>query len=292
MIKLASRESDAMSRLKLHAHARLPERAVRWLQAVRRRSFQGNSSTQPAHTRFVQLNQPREPGLITMRDGIKFFTHDASFDSFQWFCWRSPAMVQEYDQFVADCSGKSMFLDVGACHGVYSLTFLSLNSQGRAIAVEPSLTARQILEYNIAQNHLHSRIAILADAAGENNGTMYAMPNWHHLEAKRQSQDAVAVGTRSIDAICDEYLCMPDLIKIDVEGFELYVLQGARRLLSRRPVVYLEIHPQLTTALGYDHTMCFDLLTEMQYEIKEVNGCVMTRQEFWRRHHTFFTVSR
>ena len=281
-----------MSRLKLYAHTRLPERAVSWLESVRRRSYQGNPSTPAAHSRFMQLNEPGQSGLITMREGIQFHTHSESFHSFQWFCWRSPEMVQEYDQFVSDCSGKSTLLDVGACHGVYSLTFLSLNSRGGAIAVEPSPAAREILEYNIAANRLRDRIEIVSDAAGGNDGTMYAMPNWHHLEAKKNSRGAVAVSTRSIDAICDEYACMPDLMKVDVEGFELYVLQGARSVLSRRPVVYLEIHPQLTSKLGYDHTKCFDLMSQMDYEIAEVNGRPMTRKEFRQRHHTFFTVCR
>jgi hypothetical protein len=127
-----------MSRLKLYAHTRLPERAVRWLEAARRLSYKGNPSTRSAHSNFIQLNEPRQLGLITMREGIQFLTHDASFDSFQWFCWRSSDMIKEYDRFVSDCAGKSTLLDVGACHGIYSLTFLSLNPAGRVVAVEPS----------------------------------------------------------------------------------------------------------------------------------------------------------
>jgi FkbM family methyltransferase len=281
-----------MSRLKLYAHTRLPARAVSWLEAARRRSHTGNPSTRLAHSRFVQLNEPRKLGLITMREGIEFFTHDESFESFQWFCWRSPGMVDEYDRFVSDCRGKCTFLDIGACHGVYSLTFLTVNSEGRAIAVEPSPAAREILQYNISTNCMHNRIGIVPHAAGENDGKMYATSNWHHMEAKKHSRGAVAVDTRSVDAMCDEHACIPDLVKVDVEGFELYVLQGARSVLFRRPVVYLEIHPQLTAKLGYDHAKCFDLMSQMDYEITEVNGRPMTRKEFGRRHHTFFTVCR
>jgi hypothetical protein len=141
-------------------------------------------------------------------------------------------------------------------------------------------------------NCLHERIVLISYAAGESDGTMYAVPNWHHLEAKRDTSAPLAVPTRSVDAICDEHACTPDMIKIDVEGFELYVLQGATRALSRRPVLYLEIHPQLTAKLGYDHTKCFDLMNENGYKITEVNGRTMTRKEFRQRHHTFFTVCR
>jgi hypothetical protein len=118
------------------------------------------------------------------------------------------------------------------------------------------------------------------------------MPNWHHLEAKSESKDAVSVCTRSIDAICGEYSCIPDTMKVDVEGFEVYVLQGASRILSARPLVYLEIHPQLTAQLGYDHTKCFDLMSEAGYDVTEVGGRPLTRGQFRQRHHTFFTVCR
>ena len=281
-----------MSCLKLYAHTHLPERAVAWLEAARRRSYKDNPSTQSAHSRFLQLNEPRKPGLITMREGIQFLTHRESFQSFQWFCWRSPDMVDEYDRFASDCRGKLNFLDVGACHGVYSLTFATVNPGGRVIAVEPSPAARKILEYNISTNCLRNRVEVVSHAAGEDGSKMYAMQNWHHLEARKDSRDTVVVETRSIDAICDDHACRPDLIKIDVEGFELHVLQGARRVLSQRPVVYLEIHPKLTANLGYDHTKCFDLLDQMDYVVFEVNGAAMTRKEFGRRHHTFFTACR
>jgi FkbM family methyltransferase len=283
---------DRMSRLKLYAHAWLPERLVSWLEAARRRSYRGDPRTPAAHSRFMQLNESGRAGLITMREGIRFHAHPESFDSFQWFCWRSPAMAQEYDQFLSDGLGKSTFLDVGACHGVYSLTFLCLNPKGRVIAIEPSPTAREILEYNTAANNFDDRVEIISDAAGANNGTMHATANWHHLEATKNRQDAIAVGTRSIDAICDEYACTPDLVKVDVEGFELYVLQGATRLLLHRPSLYLEIHPQMACKLDYDHTLCFDLLAQFDYEITEVDGRPMTRRRFRERHHTFFTVCR
>ena len=281
-----------MSRLKLYAHTLLPEPAVSWLRAARRRVYRPDPSMRAAYSRFAELNQSRQPGSITMREGIHFLTHSESFQSFQWFCWRSPDMVAEYDRFVTDCPAKSTFLDIGACHGVYSLTYLSINPRGRAIAVEPSPIAREILEHNLAKNHLSDRYRIIPAAAGENGGAMYAVPIWHHFEARKRTTEAVVLRTRSVDAICDELACTPDLVKIDVEGFELYVLRGARQLLSRQPVVYLEIHPQLTAKLGYDHTACFDLLIPMGYQITEVNGCVMTRAEFRRRHHTFFTVCR
>ena len=158
--------------------------------------------------------------------------------------------------------------------------------------MEPSPTAREILEFNIEKNGVSDRTEVIADAAGVDGGTMYAMPNWHHLEAKSESKGAISVCTRSIDAICGEYSCIPDMMKVDVEGSKFTPCRVQAGYSRPDRLVYLEIHPQLTAQLGYDHTKCFDLMSEAGYDITEVSGQPLTRGQFRQRHHTFFTVCR
>lgn len=51
---------------------------------------------------------------------------------------------------------------------------------------------------------------------------------------------------RSIDSICDELGRDPDIIKVDVDGYEAKVLPGAMRMLARRkPWIVLELHRQV-----------------------------------------------
>lgn len=49
----------------------------------------------------------------------------------------------------------------------------------------------------------------------------------------------------TIDSFCAEHNVQPDVIKVDVEGFEPCVIEGARRLIGQhRPMVwFVELHP-------------------------------------------------
>jgi FkbM family methyltransferase len=65
----------------------------------------------------------------------------------------------------------------------------------------------------------------------------------------------------------------PDVVKIDVEGAELAVLQGGRSLLSRaRPVVIFEHVAQASALYGAAPGALWDLLTDLGYEIFAVTG--------------------
>ena len=61
----------------------------------------------------------------------------------------------------------------------------------------------------------------------------------------------------------------PDYIKIDVEGAEAKVLEGARNLLFRRhPTLFLEMH-QWLQQYASSHDDCWRFLTMMGYDLKQ-----------------------
>jgi FkbM family methyltransferase len=74
----------------------------------------------------------------------------------------------------------------------------------------------------------------------------------------------IRVEIRKIDSLLSQ-IKRPDLVKIDVEGFELEVLKGAANLLSQRPVLIVEIHPlQLKLSSGSEAEF-FHLLKSFDY---------------------------
>jgi methyltransferase FkbM-like protein len=66
----------------------------------------------------------------------------------------------------------------------------------------------------------------------------------------------------------------PDVIKMDVEGAEVLVLQGATRALSEyHPSLFVEIHGT------EQHRDCHDFLTSKGYRLKEAYGRIMATWE-------------
>ncbi len=65
----------------------------------------------------------------------------------------------------------------------------------------------------------------------------------------------------------------PDVLKIDVEGAELAVLEGGRELLARaRPAVVFEHVPAASALYGYGSGELWDLLNVCGYRIMSVTG--------------------
>jgi FkbM family methyltransferase len=69
-------------------------------------------------------------------------------------------MTRELDRFIKNAAAFSSFVDVGANHGIFSLTFCPLRSDGRVVAIDPSPIAFEILQNNVNLNsfsRLHTR---------------------------------------------------------------------------------------------------------------------------------------
>ena len=112
-------------------------------------------------------------------------------------------------------------IDVGAGAGELSLFFMRDHGRNTVFAVEPSEAARAVLARNLAANGWTSDDIVIASAFA--------------------GADAAEGVVRLDDfAVAPE---APGLVKIDVDGFEVDVLNGTRRILSTRAADFLvEVH--------------------------------------------------
>jgi len=137
-----------------------------------------------------------------------------------------------------------VFWDVGANVGV--MTLVAARRCARVVAFEPEPSARRRLEENIAMNAL-GNVAVQPLALGARGGStvMARGPRTNlgmtRVVARGEPGDFTAV-VRGADALVAEGVApTPNVMKIDVEGAERDVLEGARRLLeqpSTRAVVF------------------------------------------------------
>jgi FkbM family methyltransferase len=79
----------------------------------------------------------------------------------------------------------------------------------------------------------------------------------------KKAENIVQVPCRTIDSFNFEDV---DCIKIDVEGSELFVMEGAKETIKRcRPAVQVEIVPKQCKQYGYDPQALYDFFAELDY---------------------------
>ena len=134
----------------------------------------------------------------------------------------------------------STCFDIGANIGVYSL-LMSENDSVTVHAFEPHpgthATLQRMLEANGREN-VHAWRLALSDSPGELRFTDGDCSPINHV-----SEDgAIRVACETGGAFCEREQVVPDVIKIDTEGFEIRVLQGFGDLLARTRYIFAEMN--------------------------------------------------
>jgi FkbM family methyltransferase len=135
-------------------------------------------------------------------------------------------------------------VDAGANVGYFTVRLgLLVGSEGRVLAIEPAPRAREILLRNVQRNELEQRVTIFPGACGDSDGeaTLYANPHGN-LGDNRMWQEAAWDGLPVPTARLDTLLsAMPkvNLVKTDLQGYELHALRGLRQTIERNPEIVL-----------------------------------------------------
>jgi len=147
-----------------------------------------------------------------------------------------------------------VFVDVGGNKGDFALLAARLvGPAGKVFAFEPAPANCEWIERSIALNG-YASIELFPIALGEREGEItlhLSTVSGHHSVVAGRSDDAgatVQVPVRTLDAVLAERgQPLVDVLKIDVEGADLSVLEGARRTLAANPdlVLLIDVHPHL-----------------------------------------------
>ena len=126
-----------------------------------------------------------------------------------------------------------LFVDVGANVGSYTVLASRLCG-ARSIAFEPDPGTCQNLTDNIRANNLQPLVSVHESAVGADIGqisfSMHKDTVNHIIEAGDRAESVRSVAITTLDAALAGL--HPALIKIDVEGHEPAVVQGAQEILA------------------------------------------------------------
>lgn len=184
-------------------------------------------------------------------------------------------------------------IDVGANVGQMTLEMAALvGPQGRVISIEPSPGNLEYLRQHVDENGFHDRVVIV-DAAcsnedggevtffvasedgvssvGSGHNIIGAGPILKHADGINVREQRVP--RVSIDGLCRRLGIAPSVIKIDVEGAELLVLEGALNTLGQqRPQVRVGFHPFAFEDAAAASRKAFDLVGRAGYRIEGIDA--------------------
>ncbi|MDO8527442.1 MAG: FkbM family methyltransferase [Deltaproteobacteria bacterium] len=156
---------------------------------------------------------------------------------------KEPMTLDWIDTVVKD---GDLFFDIGANIGVYSLYAAFRHPNLKGIAFEPEYSNLHLLKENVMKNNLEKRVEVFGVALGNKVGLSYLhiqdlQPgSAKHTASPKLLKKTVekcpvlwreGVCTYTVDLFCREKNLKPNCIKLDVDGNEPEILEGARETL-------------------------------------------------------------
>jgi FkbM family methyltransferase len=147
------------------------------------------------------------------------------------------------DRLRPTVSPGSTVIDVGANIGFFALRFGRwVGPDGRVIAIEPESRNMATLRRRVQAARLQRVVLCVQAAASDRSGQVRLALNPAHPGDHRIADEGEPVRAVTIDELTAGNTRKVALVKIDVQGAEMMVLTGARRLIeTHRPAIFVEI---------------------------------------------------
>jgi FkbM family methyltransferase len=194
-------------------------------------------------------------------------------------------------------------IDVGANFGYYTILFAAaVGTTGRVVAVEPVPSTVAFLKDSIDLNGFATRTRLIAGAAGA-----VASSQAHIVVPPREPKNsAVIAGPQDGSIIVPSFTLdqllhdvdRVDLVKIDVEGSEVNVIEGMRETIARhRPAILLEFNAaRYSDPLGFLNSLLtiYQTIRTVSWEgdLHPVSPKTVVSEHFGEDWSLFFSVDQ
>jgi FkbM family methyltransferase len=217
--------------------------------------------------------------MIELHDGSPFLVGTENLDIStslirrgRWEEWIEPHIVDSV-------GSGSVFVDAGANMGYFSvLVGHVVGPTGRVYACEPNPSLYDFLQKNFFINGLpgeafpyalgrESRDATLCVRTVDSGGGY--LSDDPHCDSTGSGYTGIPVKVKALDDILAKDIEI-DSMKIDVEGHEPQVVEGAEQAIKRsqRLKMFIELNPQAWVGQGYDPKAFLGSLASMGFEFR------------------------
>jgi len=166
--------------------------------------------------------------------------------------------------------------DVGANNGHFTIEFAEfVGDSGRVFSFEPQRIIFQQLCGNIFLNGLDNVYAYNLAIGDKSGPTQIEFPDYHSTDlvnfgnvglTNNPNVSFETAWAEKLDAINFNTL---SVIKIDVQGFEPYVIDGAKETINKhRPYIFIEIEEESLEKFGFTEAQLIKQIEDLQYVVK------------------------
>jgi FkbM family methyltransferase len=171
------------------------------------------------------------------------------------------------------------FVDVGANVGLYTALAIRNGAQS-VLAVEPHAETFGFLQKTVVANCSECPVVLENAAAGREPGELTLHSNPDNKGDNRLYPDPMLSGKQiakvdTLDALCAKHgVSHIDFLKIDVQGAEMLVLDGARSILSNSPrcLVMTEFWPSGLEKCGTAPRDYLQAFAALGFDVQELRG--------------------
>lgn len=161
----------------------------------------------------------------------------------------------------------SVFVDVGSNYGWHSIKCSPLCKT--VYSFEPQKYIHDIQKNSIEQNNI-TNIILFNCGVGDKNESKEMSPIDYNSPSVHMGDLSLGVGGEKIEVKTIDSLDIPkvDFIKIDVQGYEKFVLSGAQQTIhSHKPTLIIEMEDHQLRRFNYGVVELFEILRNFGYYI-------------------------
>lgn len=170
-----------------------------------------------------------------------------------------------------------VYVDIGANIGTLALlASKKVGPSGFCIAIEPNWKTFCELVQNVQINDLP--VACFMTALGDSCNFARFTDKPADDQNSVVTDGPLSIYMATLDALLSGVLAgrRVKLLKIDVEGFEYFVLKGAKEILALTDIVYFEVSDGMLSGHGLSPSDLLSLLSDSGFIIKQVDGAVIS----------------
>ena len=178
----------------------------------------------------------------------------------------------ETSLFIEIINKKEYFVDVGANIGYYSLLSSKLlKSGGMVYSFEPESKNIEIFKENIKANKVQN-VVLFENACSNNDDPIYLTLSRNnlgdHRVSKNKNPESKNIMPVVLDDVYKKFRFIPDLVKIDTQGYEFNILSGSQSLLSQsntKTIFIIEFWPKGLQDQNYSLSKLVNLINKKYF---------------------------